>query len=270
MNAPATATSAGRVRWTVSIVSHGHGAGVTRVITDIHRALGAVPHRFVLTLNAGEDAAFVEALPDSVRARLRLIVNARPRGFGANHNAALRDADSDFVVAADPDLAIDHPIFGALDAALSDPRCGIVAPLAETPEGVVEDNGRALVTPARLLRRRMLGRGREAPRETDGRIDVDWLAGLFLAMRTETFRTLGGFDERYYLYCEDVDLCLRARQHGLSVALLCGLRITHRAKRASLREPRHFLWHVQSLLRLWCSPVYREARRPRSGIPAAV
>jgi N-acetylglucosaminyl-diphospho-decaprenol L-rhamnosyltransferase len=254
--------SADRVRWTISVVSHGHGAGVARVIGDLHARLGDTPHRFVLTLNAGEDPAFIEQLPQSMRSRLRVIANARPRGFGANHNAALRDAESDFVLVADPDLTVEQPVFAILEAALSEPRCGIVAPLAQTPDGAAEDNGRALVTPVRLLRRRLLGRSRDVPRQREGRNDVDWLAGLFMAMRSETFRRLGGFDERYHLYCEDVDICLRARQLDLSVELLCGLRVTHQANRDSLRKPRHFLWHVQSLLRLWRSPVYREAQSP--------
>jgi N-acetylglucosaminyl-diphospho-decaprenol L-rhamnosyltransferase len=260
--------SAQRTRWTISVVSHGHGASVARVICDLHAQLGEIPHRFVLTLNAGEDPAFVEQLPGSARSRLRVIANARPRGFGANHNAALCDAQSDFVLVADPDLTVEQPVFAILEGALSEPRCGIVAPLAQTPEGAAEDNGRALVTPARLLRRRLLGRHRDVPAQREGRSEVDWLAGLFLAMRGETFRILGGFDERYHLYCEDVDICLRARQLGLSVELLCGLSVTHRANRDSLRKPQHFLWHVQSLVRLWRSPVYREARRLRSGVPA--
>jgi N-acetylglucosaminyl-diphospho-decaprenol L-rhamnosyltransferase len=247
-------------RWTVSVISHGHGAGVARVLEDIHAQLGAALGRLVLTLNAGEDAGFVDRLPDALRARLELRRNDRPRGFGANHNAALHASDTEFVLMADPDLALPQPVFAALESALADPRVGIVAPRAMTPDGRAEDNGRRLVTPAALLHRSLFGHRRDSaslPRE--GTADVDWLAGLCLAMRAETFRRLGGFDEGYHLYCEDVDLCLRARAAGLSVRLLCDLQVTHPARRASRRRLQHLRWHVASLLRLWRSPVYRAA-----------
>src|SRR5690606_10877227 len=97
------------------------------------------PHEFILTLNAGEDDAFVSDLPASLRARLQVIRNSAARGFGTNHNAALRNRDADFVLIADPDLAVPEPIFAGLQAALMKPRSGIVAPLAITPAGVPED-----------------------------------------------------------------------------------------------------------------------------------
>lgn len=253
------------VRWTISIVSHGHGARVTRGMLDIHRQLADVAHRFVLTLNAGEDAAFIDALPNALRSATRVIANPSPKGYGANHNAALRDARSDFVLVADPDLSVSMPVFGALEQALADPACGIVSPQAETPDGKPEDNGRALVTPAGLLRRYLLAqRWRRPSPPADGR-GVDWVAGLFMAMRSDTFLRLGGFDEGFHLYCEDVDLCLRARVQGLQVRLLHDLRIGHAANRSTLKRPEHLLWHLQSLLRLWRSDSYRAIRHRAAG-----
>lgn len=263
MNPPSEASRQERPRWVVSIVSHGHGAGVSRALSDLHRQLEGTAHRFVLTLNAGEDEGFVAGLPPSIRTRLDLVRNATPRGFGANHNAALRGRDCDFVLAADPDLAAPEPIFELIEGHLSDPRCGIVSPLAQTPDGRAEDNGRALVTPERLLRRYLRGRHRDAALATPGTVEVDWLAGLFMAMRADTFERLGGFDEGYYLYCEDVDLCLRARHAGLSVRLLCDTRITHAANRSTLKNLHHLRWHVGSLIRLWRSPAYRRFRMPQ-------
>lgn len=249
-----------RALWTASIVSHGHGITVRHALVDIHTQLAAVPHRIVLTLNAGEDAAFVQALPRSLRNVLDIMHNPAPKGFGANHNAALLNADSEFVLVADPDLALPEPVFDTIESALAHPGSGIVAPLAHTPAGHPEDNGRPLPTALRLLRRKLHGRGFEQCRAGLGAVDVDWLAGLFLAMRGETFRRLGGFDERYYLYCEDVDLCLRARAQGLRARLLTDVRIIHAARRDSARRVRHLYWHTASLLRLWRSPEWRLAR----------
>lgn len=249
------------IRWAISVVSHGHGASVARVLGDLHAQLASTSHEFILTLNAGEDAAFVSGLPEGLRARLQVIRNSRARGFGANHNAALRDRAADFVLIADPDLAVPHAIFADIEAALADPRTGIVAPLAVTTAGIPEDNGRRIVTPLNLIRRRLGGHHHDRCTAGQGAVEVDWLAGLCLAMRGETFRQLRGFDERYHLYCEDVDLCLRARALGRRVLLLSDLRIVHPARRNTFRSAQHLRWHLASLLRLWTSPAYRQARR---------
>lgn len=250
--------------WTISMVSHGHGARMLPGIRDLHRHLQGSSYELILTLNAGEDIAFLDSLPPAILSCIRLIRNPQPRGFAANHNAALLGARSSYVLAADPELAIENNIFPALAAALSAADCGIAAPLACEPNGAAEDNGRPLVTPQALLRRYLRGRHLDVVPPTSGTHEVDWLAGLFLALRSETFDRLQGLDERYFMYCEDVDLSLRARALGLKVRLLCDLRITHAASRSTLKRREHFLWHVASLWRLWRTPAYRAARRSRS------
>ncbi|MDP9139167.1 MAG: glycosyltransferase [Pseudomonadota bacterium] len=252
-----------QVLWTISIVSHGHGARILQGIHDLRRHLDGIEYRLVLTFNASEDTDFLQQLPATVLERTRVIRNAQPRGFAANHNAALLGAQSHYVLAADPDLAIEHNTFPALEAALSAADCGIASPLACDPNGVPEDNGRSLVTPGSLLRRYLRGRHRDVVKTTSGTLEVDWLAGLFLALRSETFDRLQGFDEQYYMYCEDVDLGLRARALGLKVCLLCDVRITHAANRNTLKRREHFLWHVASLWRLWRTPAYRALNNRR-------
>jgi N-acetylglucosaminyl-diphospho-decaprenol L-rhamnosyltransferase len=255
-------------RWAVSVVSHGHGAAVCRVLGDVHRQLAPAAHHLLLTLNAGEDSDFVKHLPPSLRACLTVIRNERPRGFGANHNAALRGVEADYVLVADPDLGLPGMTLENIEQALRQHDPAIVAPLACTPTGEAEDNGRALPTPSRVLRRALFGRGIDCGVPGRGAVAVDWLAGLCMAMRTDTFRLLGGFDERYFMYCEDVDLCLRARVHGIAVLLLSDLQVVHPARRASARRMRHLGWHLESLLRLWRSPAYRALNTARAQPPS--
>ena len=74
------------------------------------------------------------------------------------------------------------------------------------------------------------------------------------------WQAIGGFDEAYFMYCEDVDLCLRLRLAGLAL-VRAPAQVRHAGTRASHLRWSHLRWHVRSLLRLWCSPVYRQARR---------
>jgi GT2 family glycosyltransferase len=70
---------------------------------------------------------------------------------------------------------------------------------------------------------RLVARGRRAPRV------VDWVYGTFMAVRRDAFRQLGGFDEGYFLYGEDLDLCHRAAAHGLRTVHVPEARAVHGA-----------------------------------------
>jgi hypothetical protein len=127
--------------------------------------------------------------------------------------------------------------------------------------GQIQDSFRELPSPMRLIRRR-LGRHAPPPLPAAGALlHPDWIAGTFLLMRSATFSQLKGFDPRYRLYFEDVDLCTRARMQGLTVTVDPGLQVQHDARRSSRRPGPQFLWHVQSALRFFASPGYRLARR---------
>ena len=83
---------------------------------------------------------------------------------------------------------------------------------------------------------------------------------------------LGGFDARYFMYCEDVDLCLRLRLQGWQL-VRAAAQVQHQGSRASRRAWQPLAWHIHSLLRLWASPVFWRARTlsplPLAPAPAA-
>ena len=84
----------------------------------------------------------------------------------------------------------------------------------------------------------------------------DWVAGMFMLFRTEILRSLGGFDERYFLYYEDVDLCARLRDRGMEVAVSASTSVIHEARRASRQNFQYAWWHM-------CSAARFLASRPR-------
>ena len=81
----------------------------------------------------------------------------------------------------------------------------------------------------------------------------DWVAGMFMVFRSETMRSLGGFDERYFLYYEDVDLCARMRERGLEVAVCTKVSVIHAARRESHRNLQFASWHLRSAFRFLAS-----------------
>ncbi len=84
---------------------------------------------------------------------------------------------------------------------------------------------------------------------SDATLSPDWVAGMFMLFRRNVYAEVGGFDERYFLYYEDVDLCRRLRRHRYDVRLLPEVSVVHDARRESRHSLRHLGWHLSSMLR---------------------
>ena len=236
----------------VSVVSHGHGSTVQPLLyalaEGVQLAASSV-RRVVLTLNLPEPEP--EPPPGGWPFLLQIVRNSLPLGFGANHNRALAAADEPFVCVLNPDVVLTGgDPFAALVQAAAAPGAGCAYPVQVNAQGQLQDSERELPTPQALLRRHALGR-----RE----LRVDWVNAACLVLPQPVWQAVGGFDEYYFMYCEDVDLCLRVRLAGLAL-VQAPVQIEHSGQRASHQRWVHFRWHVRSLLRLWRSPVYRQAR----------
>jgi N-acetylglucosaminyl-diphospho-decaprenol L-rhamnosyltransferase len=232
---------------TISIVSHGHGALVADLLRDLD-AVVKVPFQVLLTHNIPEpDPADAAAL----RYPLTIIRNPRPRGFGANHNAACRVADGEFFCVINPDVRLSADPFPHLLGTLADPAAGVVAPVIMDAAGNVESTARRFPTPLSILRKAVFGAPALEYALQPLPLQVDWVSGVFLVLRREVYQRFGGFDERYFLYYEDVDLCARLHAQGYSVRQITAVSAVHAARRDSHRRPRYMAWHLRSMLRFF-------------------
>lgn len=235
----------------VSVVSHGHGDMVQGLLWQLAELSAASVSRVILTHNLPER----EPIPPAGGWPFQLlqVVNEAPLGFGANHNRALAGASEAFVCVLNPDVVLagaEDP-FNALLAACESTDVGASYPVQIDPAGRVQACEREIPSPMALFRRRLLRR-----KETR----VDWVNAACLVLPSVVWRSLNGFDERYFMYCEDVDLCLRLRLRGL-LLVRAPIRVIHIGQRASARSWRHLSWHIRSLWRLWRSPVYARAQQ---------
>ena len=249
---------------TVSIVSHGHGAELGRLLADLSVLREPGLRRVIVTLNLPDPGLQVSMRQRTWPFDLQWIDNARPLGFGANHNRAFehdeRQGPSVLFAVLNPDLRLRANPFAALTTALqADAGAGLAYPVQRDAAGRLQDHERRLPTPARLLARYLLRRKHEVGEgETP-----DWVNAAFLLLRREAYAEVGGFDERYHMYCEDVDLCLRLRGGGWRLARADAAVVEHAARRGSHRQWRHLGWHLRSLWRLWRSPAWRAASTQR-------
>jgi len=230
---------------TVSIVSHGHGSLVSSLLDDLATHCGR-DIGVILTLNISESVTMGEgAYPFPVE----LIRNEAQKGFGANHNAAFEHCRSAYFCVLNPDIRISENPFPQLVETLRNRKVGVVAPRILDPLGNIEPSARRFPTPWFIVRKLFHSTAGLESRPEQTALSPDWVAGTFMLFRSEVYFELTGFDERYFLYYEDVDLCRRLRRRGYDVRLLPSVSAVHDARRESRRSLRHLRWHLASMLR---------------------
>lgn len=246
---------------TVSVVSHGHGALLPPLLGDLAAcpAVSAV----VLTHNIPEPDVALPAAPAYGASILR---NARPKGFGANHNAAFAHCTTPFFCVLNPDVRMEQDPFPVLLDAFQDERVALCAPAVVAPDGRIEDSVRHFPRPLGLVRKALgWSDGRYPFALGDPPLLPEWVAGMFMLVRARDYAAVSGFDEDFHLYYEDVDLCARLWQAGRRVVVCPGASVVHDARRASRRNLRHLSWHLTSMLRFMLKQLGRLPAVPVSG-----
>lgn len=229
-----------------SVVSHGHAAMLPPLVADLLRCQEV--SRIIVTLNIPEGPN----LPKNER--LLIIRNSAPKGFGANHNAAFKTADrySDwqFFCPINPDVNLPYNPFPILLAAMDLNAAGISAPLVINIKGQVEDSLRRFPSVRSLASKALRSAdGSYKPRPGDPALFPEWAAGIFMLIRRDVFGSLNGFDERFFLYYEDVDICARAWKRGFRIVACPQASVIHEARRDSHRRLCYMRWHLVSMAR---------------------
>lgn len=234
---------------TVSIVSHGQLELILPLLEQLERFSAHCIDKVVLTLNIPE--------PDLLAGRawrfaLQRVDNTTPKGFGANHNAAFKHGSANWFLVLNPDMRFDSDVLAPL-IAQAKPDTGLLTPRIVEPGKIEPEQHRALITPLEILTRK---------RPSYAKPSVpSWIPGLFMLFRSEAYAQIGGFDEQFFMYGEDFDICARTQLAGWKLQVAEDLSARHDAQRASHGRPKHLYWHVFSLLKIWRSVAFWKYRR---------
>ena len=219
----------------------------------VEHALGSTAAcEVIVSDNASGDGA-VDALAArwGGDARVRIVRNGSNLGFGAGCNRAAAQARGDVIVLLNPDCMLPADALARLRAALdADPGIGLVGASIVAADGQVERASRrrdptlwralmSLSGLARLEARWPALAGVNLPprADTPALESVDAVSGALMLLPRRVFDQLGGFDEGYFLHCEDLDLCRRVRDAGLRVACVNDVRVVHGKGTSSRRRP---------------------------------
>lgn len=230
---------------TLSIVSHGHAAMLAGLLAEV--AVIPAVAEVIVTVNVPEPLVVV---PGNLTGRIRWRRNVNPQGFGANHNAAFAGCKTPYFCVLNPDISLQPNPFPLLLQCLDDSGAALAAPQTQAPDGSEQDSIRKFPTPLGLALKALGGaKGAYVMQPGQGYFFPDWVGGMFMLFRSDAFKRIGGFDERFYLYYEDVDICARLWKAGLRVAACPQASVVHAAQRASHRDARHLRWHLASMAR---------------------
>lgn len=243
---------------TLSIVSHGDTENIQELLASLRQYEPAQEIQVIVTDNLGNDLPEIDSFQWESFTILR---NKKKMGFAHNHNQAFQHATGKYFCVLNPDILFTETIFPHLIDRL-ERKAAIISPLIFDANDTLQDSFREFPTPFKLLKRKLPGYTfSPLPANKSGVIFSDWIAGMFMLMRSESYQKLGGFDEKFHLYFEDVDICARARSLGLLPLVDANLRVQHNAQRASRKNLRYFFWHLQSAIRFFRSQVYKDIKK---------
>lgn len=195
---------------------------------------------------------------------VRILETRDNLGYGRGNNLGARSARGEYLLIINPDNTLPKDAAEQMLKHLqTDPNVGIVGPALVYSDGSVRPSARSLPTLRDLLRKRLFPslwhdefeqeRQRFADKES---IDVDWIVGACLVLRRTDFKELEGFDERFFLFFEDIDLCRRMRHIGKSVIYLPHIRVGDRKERLSGGSIFSMLSRKTTRIHLWSAVKY--------------
>jgi len=237
----------------ISIISHAQADLVENLLQDIEQYCSDSSVELILTLN------LEETLPFDIKSfsfPVKVLRNKSVLGFAANHNQAFEYAAGRNFCVLNPDIRFCNNPFHALALCLEDASAGVAAPIVLNEAGAAEDSIRHFPSPLKILCK-LFGGCKGGDYEIgEELITPDWAGGMFLLFPRDVFERLGGFDHRYFLYYEDVDICARIRLLGYEVAVSPHAKVVHHAQRNSHRNIKYLWWHLRSMMRFFFSSVF--------------
>jgi N-acetylglucosaminyl-diphospho-decaprenol L-rhamnosyltransferase len=210
-------------RSVAAIVVTYNSATVIEHLLDSLASVTDLQVRAVILDNASSDDT-IQIVRGYSHLRIALIEGDHNTGFGAGVNTALPAVrDDELVLLVNPDVTFSADILSGLRAALEhDPAAASITPALVNAAGAPVPTARGFPSISDLLFRRV-----HEVRSSGAVVPADWICGAFMLWRPGVLQSLGGFDERYFLFYEDVDVCRRASAEGWRFLLHGGLRACH-------------------------------------------
>lgn len=240
-----------------TVVMYGGAAETRKCLQSLAGQTKACGLSVYLVDNASPGGALDAVKEGGLPPNVTVLPLPQNRGFGSGHNAVIPLLQSQYHAVVNPDILLTEDTLSGMAAWMdAHPDVAIAAPALVFPDGRPQHIGKrkpallplvARQIPLKCLKKYedhylMLDEDLSRP------IDVEFCSGSFFMMRTEVFKEIGGFDEKYFMYVEDADITQKALKHGRAV-FLPQFTVVHAWHRAAHRQLRQFFWQLRSMLR---------------------
>ena len=183
---------------------------------------------------------------------VKWIFNDKNGGFAYAMNQGLKNATGDILVIMNPDVRIQKGLLEMLSYFQSQKKIGIIAPKIVNKCNVLQDSFREFITPQNFLLRHLKRLFSKAEIGTDEKPkDVDWVIGAFMMTSRSAYEKVGGMDDKYFMYCEDMDWCKRMHLQGYSVIYYPQTVIEYEGTRSARHSWKYAWIFLKSLFRYW-------------------
>ena len=233
-----------KLNLSISIVTHGHVGYVEKLLEDIQNFLDIEYEVFVVNNKPSIPIDF--KFDNKV---FHLINNKKPKGFGRNHNYSFLRSKYNYFLVLNPDTRIKKMSSRILIESLIESQAGVVSPIVLNPDLTIQKNARSFPSFLTPLYNYFSQKDIVKYDNRSPFISVDWISGAVMLFKREVFKECNGFDEKYYMYYEDVDICKRIKKLGFKVILNTKTSAIHYGQRKSHKNLIHLFWHLKSHFR---------------------
>jgi GT2 family glycosyltransferase len=263
----------------IVIVNWNTGDLLRRCVASIVAAAPAIAYEIIVVDNASSDESLARLRGDGAAAgviddgRLRIVENAENRGFGAANNQAFKLSHAAFVLLLNPDtLMVPGAIESLIGVLRSDPAVAACGPRLLNADGSLQISVWRNPLTAweivlsnlwlyRLLPRRIRGELLLGPHwDHDRRRQVRMLSAAALMVRRQAIDEVGGFDERFHMYAEDNEWCLRMARAGWRLVFEPAVVVRHDEAQSSLKR---WSWMEKRRVQLEASFLFQRVSVPR-------
>ncbi len=232
-----------------SIVTYNDGETALKAVQSLLEYTKRYPLKVYVFDNASTDGT-ASALKEINAPNVLITENKKNIGFGAAHNLCLKEDTGKYHFVINPDITVNSDVLSDMVDFLEQNRDTVMCmPKILNLDSTEQKLPKEKPTFKRLFFGRLSKKIRNeyvwAEKDITKPCDVDFCTGCFFAIRTEIFKELNGFDERFFMYLEDADLTLRAKKKG-RVLMLPEFSVTHKWERTSAKSLKYLLIHISS------------------------
>ena len=245
--------------WSVVVVNYNSGDLLARCVASVLAdASTGTPPEVVVVDNASCDRSLQQLADDE--GDVAVVRSPRNLGYAAAANLGIARTSAPVVAVLNPDTWLEPGTGAALLARLADQGIGAVGPRLINPDGSTYPSARSVPSVGVAVGHGLLHfvweanpftrRYRQLGVDPSTARDVDWVSGAAVWLRRDALEQVGGWDERYFMYVEDVDLCWRLRRAGWRVVYEPAGRVEHVQGTSTRTRPYRMLFeHHRSLWR---------------------